>query len=116
MFWDIFVKLCSEKNESPTSVVTKLGYSKGTVTHWKKGHTPQAVALRKVADYFSVSIEYLQGEEAPQKEKAPSKKEQGNDIMVGLFGGDKDIPPEIWEKVKDYAKFLMAEEDKKRGK
>ena len=116
MFWKTFVKLCSDNGETPTSVVQKLGFSSSNVTYWKKDHLPQAAALHKIADYFNVTVEYLLGKEAPQKEKAPSKKEQGNDIMVGLFGGRDDVPDEVWDKVMDYAKFLMAEEDKKRGK
>jgi transcriptional regulator with XRE-family HTH domain len=112
MFWENFIKLCAEKGKTPTSVVLDLGYSKGTVTHWKNGHVPQVLALHKIADYFGVTVEYLLGKETekPQKEKAPTEEA----LKVALFGG-ADVPDELWDKVTEYAKFLV-EQDKRNRK
>lgn len=112
MFWENFIKLCAEKGKTPTSVVLDLGYSKGTVTHWKNGHVPQVLALHKIADYFGVTVEYLLGKETekPQKEKAPTEEA----LKVALFGG-ADVPDELWDKVTEYAKFLI-EQDKRNRK
>ncbi len=59
MFWDNFTALCAKHNTSPTQVITKLNISRGSVTHWKKGITPQSTNLHKIAGYFKVPIEYL---------------------------------------------------------
>lgn len=111
MFWENFIKLCSEKGKTPTSVVLDLGYSKGTVTHWKNGHVPQVLALHKIANYFGVTVEYLLGNQAEeQKEKTPTEEA----LKVALFGG-ADVPDELWDKVTEYAKFLV-EQDKRNRK
>lgn len=68
MFWEIFVNLCVSKKESPNGVASKLGFSSGTVTWWKKGRQPRDTAIAKIADYFSVSPDYLLGKTS-EKEK-----------------------------------------------
>lgn len=65
-FYDNFRKLCYEKGESPTSVGKKLGLSSGTVSNWKAvGSTPQGPTVRKIAEYFGVSADYLLTGEEP---------------------------------------------------
>ena len=69
MFWTIFVKLCALKGLSPNKVAKELHIASGTVSEWKKGRTPQNATLKKIADYFGVSVEYLKGE---TDEKGPA--------------------------------------------
>lgn len=72
MFYDKYVALCSKKGVSPTTAAVQMGMSKGTPTTWKKlKTTPQAAQLKKIADYFGVTIDSLMDNE--QKEKAPSE-------------------------------------------
>lgn len=61
MFWEKFVGLCAEVGKSPTAVVLELDLSRSSVTNWKKGGTPNNVAIRKIANYFNVSVNYLIG-------------------------------------------------------
>ena len=64
MFWNIFYELCKKKGTTPTAVARELSISSGSVTFWKKeGKLPQTATLRKIADYFGVSVEYLLGNE-----------------------------------------------------
>lgn len=63
MFWEIFYALCKEKGTSPNAVAKDLELSSGSVTFWKKGKTPQYNTLKKIADYFGVTVEYLLGNE-----------------------------------------------------
>ena len=65
MFYEIFLKLCNSKAQSPNAVAKELGFSTGTVTWWKKGRAPRDTALQKIADYFGVSVDYLLGKEEP---------------------------------------------------
>ena len=61
-FYDRFIELCARNNEKPSPVAQKLGIHKTAVSNWKSRRTyPTAVNLKKIADYFNVSLEYLTG-------------------------------------------------------
>lgn len=59
MFWDNFYNLCLQKGISPNAAAKEMKISSGTVTEWKNGREPQNATLRKVADYFGVTVDYL---------------------------------------------------------
>lgn len=72
MFYDVFVELCAKSGKAPSAVALELGCSKSMVSGWKtRGTSPTDTNLRKIADYFGVTVEYLLGE---QTEKAPAPK------------------------------------------
>lgn len=52
----------------------QMGLSSSNVSQWKKGSTPRPEVLKRLADYFNVSVEYLL--ESDQKEK-PATQEGG---------------------------------------
>lgn len=51
-------KLCNKKGISIYYLEKQLDLSTGSVCKWKKS-TPRITTLRKVADFFEVSIEYF---------------------------------------------------------
>ena len=55
-------ELCKKENVSVTALETKLGFGKCTIMKWKTSN-PTVDKLKKVADYFGVSIEYFLEEE-----------------------------------------------------
>ncbi len=62
MFYDKYRQLCGAVGKSPSAAAVEMGISKGTVSTWKNlGRTPQTAQLKKIADYFGVSIDYLLG-------------------------------------------------------
>ena len=62
--YEIFVKLCQERGVTPYQVSKATGISQAAFSTWKKGRTvPRESTLRKVADYFHVSVRYLRGED-----------------------------------------------------
>ena len=69
MFWNNFLILCQQKNKSPNAVAKDLGFSSGSVTEWKNGRLPRGNTLKKIADYFGVTVESLLS--SPEKEKTP---------------------------------------------
>lgn len=73
MFWEIYVDLCSKKGESPNKVAKNLSIASGTVTEWKKGRVPQNATLKKIADYFNVSVDYLLGKETDKPAGVPDE-------------------------------------------
>ena len=72
MFYDKFVSLCKEKGVAPTRAALDIGLSKSAPIKWRTtGATPNGETLNKIAEYFSVSVSLLFGEET---KKAPTPK------------------------------------------
>lgn len=63
MFWTQYQLLCQTVGKSPNGVAKELGLSSGTVTFWKNGKIPKSETLKKIADYFGVTVDYLLGAE-----------------------------------------------------
>lgn len=62
MFYDIYIDLCKERGISPSKAAEEIGINKASVTSWKKkGYTPRAEILQRIADYFGVTVDYLLG-------------------------------------------------------
>lgn len=67
MFFDVLKKLCDDKGIAPSRVATEIGFSKGSVSYWKKQYLkgvdskPDSHTAAKIADYFNVSVDYLLG-------------------------------------------------------
>lgn len=61
MFWNNFVTLCNGKGISPNCACAELGFSTAIATKWKNGAVPRDTTLKKIADYFNVSVDYLLG-------------------------------------------------------
>ena len=79
MFWDNFIKLCNQINKSPTSVISDLGISRGSVTHWKSGKVPHHDTLLKIANHFDVTVDYLLGK--TDDPTAPELKSNASDTL-----------------------------------
>jgi transcriptional regulator with XRE-family HTH domain len=58
IMFDKIVKLCEENNISVLVLEEKLGFGKCTISKWKKS-SPTVNKLKKVADYFGVSVDYF---------------------------------------------------------
>ena len=78
MFWENFVRLCNEAGKSPSRVAFELGLSNGTASGWKKGAIPQERILRRLADYFGVTLESLTAEtlSTPDSKEPPALKNE----------------------------------------
>ena len=67
MFYEIFKKLCDEKGITPTKASVEIGFSRGSVSYWKKKYfsgedaKPDSYTAAKIANYFGVSVDYLLG-------------------------------------------------------
>lgn len=61
-FYDNYVRLCAERNISPSAAALDIGIKKSNVTYWKnRRNNPSDVTLIKIADYFGVTVEELMG-------------------------------------------------------
>ena len=59
MFYDIIEHLCKERGIYVTQLASDIGVSKSNVTNWKNGSVPRSDKVRKIADYFGVTVDYL---------------------------------------------------------
>lgn len=60
MGYEVFDELRRKKGVSAAEVARATGIDGGTFTHWKKGeYAPKTEKLRKIADYFGVTVDYL---------------------------------------------------------
>lgn len=62
MFYDIYATLCKEKGLSPSKAAENISLNRTAVVKWKKGAVPSGSTLKKIADYFNVTVDYLMGE------------------------------------------------------
>ena len=69
MFKKIFIKLCNERNESPSFVCKQIGIAPATFSCWTDETIPRKATLYRLADYFGVSVDYLLGKEQPRSEE-----------------------------------------------
>ena len=82
MFFLRFEELSKSRNLSVNAVASILGLSSGSVTAWKKGTIPCIFTLKKLADYFEVSIEYIFGFSDIPKNTAPKSKEEAAECLL----------------------------------
>lgn len=61
MFYERLKEICANKGVKITVLIDDLGMSSGNLSSWKKGNTPRASTIDKIADYLGVSSDYLLG-------------------------------------------------------
>ena len=86
MFYDVFLKLCKERNIKPGRAADEIGISRATVTNWKKnGYSPRQNILEKIANYFNVSSDYFMEKKKPP---APEIRDGKGKNLVRTIGRD----------------------------
>lgn len=103
MGYENFERLCKEHNVTPSKVAQETGISTATLSNWKYNrYIPKDDKRRKIADYFGVSLEYLDG--------TPSKTSDISDVYLSLAKDlqDSEIDPHdikiMIETIKKYRK------------
>lgn len=109
MFWQRFTELCTAQNKFPNNVASELGFSSAASTHWKQGSIPRATALKKIADYFGVTVEYLKGETDIKNPAADDGSGMEKELLR-LFG---QIPEESKNEAMNYLRFLASKNTEK---
>lgn len=59
IIYDTISKLCDKKGIAITALETELGLGRGLIGKWKNGTSPNLAKLKKIADFFNVSVDYL---------------------------------------------------------
>lgn len=113
MFADKLKELRNKEGISQSALGKALNMSQQGIAKWETGSTsPNPEMLRKIADYFNVSVDYLLGN--TDIKKAPSDKPEvtDDDIQFALFGGKVD--DETYEDVKRFAAFIKAKKEEQK--
>lgn len=61
MFYERFIKLCEIKGVTPATAAKEIGLSNSVTTYWKRGSVPKIDTMKKIADYFGISLSLLYG-------------------------------------------------------
>lgn len=103
--YSIFEQLCSEKGVTPYRVCKETGLTTSTISNWKAGrYTPKHDKLKRIADYFGVSVQFLitgkeENAEEIEKSRIVNMNLQMDEILRAdtlMFDG-KPIDPESAE-------------------
>ncbi|WP_418779307.1 helix-turn-helix domain-containing protein [Intestinimonas sp.] len=122
--YESILSLCSERGIRGGKMCVDLGLSKSLMTDLKSGRKKGITAetAQKIAEYFGVSVDRVLS--GPDTEKAPSENGEGKvdeaDLKAAFWGGEKDLSPEeldeMWEDVKEYARYKMEQRRRKNDK
>ena len=59
MFYNTFTELCRKQDIAPSALARQLGMSASAPGRWRDGSSPDLETIKKIADHFGVSIDYL---------------------------------------------------------
>lgn len=83
--YDIFAKLLEERHLKAADVCRGTGLPSSLFSEWKRGKsTPKADKLKKIADFFEVSVEYLMTGDDPAKKEETFNARDERDIKKDL--------------------------------
>ena len=119
MFYDRFVQICAERGISPSRAAIEAGLSKSTVSKWK--NTPEAeptgAALKKLSDFFGVSISELLGEET---KKAPTESGEHDidmtDVDIAFYGSYKELSDDDQKTIRDMVRIMRQRRASQQSK
>lgn len=112
--------LRQEKGIKQIELARAVSVSQAALSGYETGrYEPDFTTLKKIADYFAVSVDYLLGhDETPSPSgsgTAPADQEQ---LMAAFWGGDQDLTDEdkeaMWADVKNFAAFIAQKKKQEK--
>ena len=114
MFFNSFKQLCDQKNISVYRACTDIGLNRSAVAKWKSGGKPNGSTAAKLAEYFSVTTDYLLGQSEEKQPGDAPRVISDEEIKFALFGGDGEITDAMYDEVKQFAAFVKMREAGKK--
>ncbi len=114
IMYEIFESLIKEKGITVYRFCKDTGIAQATIIDWRNGKSkPKADKIKKIADYFDVSIDYLMGETKAKKPLINEDEElteylealKNREDMRMLFSISKDC---TIEEVKQAVRIIEA--------
>lgn len=107
MFSQKLKELRKENGLTQTEFARVFNISAGTIGNWESGtRTPDTDMLKRIADFFNTSIDYLLGRDDNRFSFAGS---QLKDEEFALIGEVRDLTPEEQKRVLDFIKFTKSQ-------
>lgn len=108
-------ELRNERKVTQAILAKHLGVAQNTVSNWENGNRlVDTENLQKIADYFGVTTDYILCRDSkPISQSSTEKAVSDEDIMFALFDGDKAITPEMFDEVKQFARFVREKHKNK---
>ena len=119
IMYEIFEQLLQKYGLSAYKVSKETGITQSTLSDWKRGRsTPKTENMKKIADYFGVTVDYLMTgkEETPKKRSELTTKDERDiakdldNIMAKLSSGEDGPAAYNGEELDPEAAELFKEE------
>lgn len=104
MFKRNFIKICASKGVSPSKVMADLGFSSSVFSEWSDSTVPRNSTVRKIADYFGVSVDFLLSADDEKKPPAEAEGEMPP-YMVSVLKAADSVPA---DKREDFLRTVEA--------
>lgn len=106
MFNEKLADLRKKRGLSQYKLADELGFSRGQIANYEQGkREPDFETLKKLAEYFNVTTDYLLGRET---ERVEIKNKDGYVIAAHA---PKDMTPEQIEELERYAEYLIKRDN-----
>lgn len=113
-----YVREVCQQRKIPISQLEKdCGFSNGYLNPKKMSKIPYERA-KVIADYLGITVEsILDGDAIKNTPTDTSRRDVSDeDIMFALFGGSGEITDEMYEEVKNFARFIAQREEAKKNR
>ena len=113
MFGERLKQLRKEKKVSQKTLADALFISQQAIAKWESDKSsPNPETVRKIAEYFNVSTDYLLEVDPVKPAKEPKSKISDDDVKVALFGGDSEVTDEMWNEVQNFVDYVKSKHTK----
>lgn len=107
-------KLREDKGMLQRELAEKLNLSRVAITHYEQGtRQPEWDTLKKIADVFNVSVDYLLGR---TEHKAPNTNKPGGPETIAAHRADdpmNDLPEEAQRSLDEFKEYILKKYGKK---
>lgn len=86
-FYKNYLALCKKNGMTESTAAKASGNSKSVYLNWKSGSDPQPLTKKKVADYFGVTVEWLDTDHSDAHYvNASPAEEPGDEFRLPIYG------------------------------
>ena len=105
-----------ERNIKQVDLAKAVSVSQAALSGYETGkYEPDFDTLKRIAEYFDVSIDYLLGGKLDSRDNVSATED---DIKAAFWGGDKDLSAEdmgaMWADVKNFAAFVAQKKKQEK--
>ena len=103
--YELFQSLCLNKGVTPNQVAKAIGVSASTLSDWKRGSKLRPDKIKKIAEYFDVSVEYLSTGREENDIPIPENEDAVDAALIAML---QALPADKVQRVKDFVAGMLA--------